>query len=102
MFFGDIRLKKWTIKFIRKWWNVKVYSGRLQESMCDKTVDTYPSAIQIFPECYKTHKIFDRVVDTCPFVFDFVPNWYKNQEMCDKFVSEEPVTLKYSPRRYKT
>ena len=42
--------------------------------MCDKTVDTYPSAIQIFPECYKAHKMCDKVVDTCPFVFDFVPN----------------------------
>ena len=33
--------------------------------MCDKAVDTYPSAIQFVPECYNTQKICDKAVDTC-------------------------------------
>ena len=40
--------------------------------MCNKTVNTYPSAIQFVPDQYKTQEICVKAVDTCPFVFDSV------------------------------
>ena len=33
--------------------------------MCNKAVNTYPSAIQFVPECYKTQEICDKAVNTC-------------------------------------
>ena len=68
--------------------------------MCDKAVDTYPSAIQFVPECYNTQKICDKAVDTCTFVFNLVA-----QEMCGKVVYEESFMLKYflidiRPKKY--
>ena len=42
--------------------------------MCNEAVDTYPSAIQFVPECYKTHEMCDKAVDTSPSVFDSVPD----------------------------
>ena len=39
--------------------------------MCNRAVNTSPSAIQFVPQCYKTQEMCDKVVDTCPFIFDF-------------------------------
>ena len=40
--------------------------------MCNKSVNTSPSAIQLVPESYKTQEICVKVVGTCPFVFSSV------------------------------
>ena len=32
--------------------------------MCNKAVDTYPSAIQFLPEYYRTREVCDKVVNT--------------------------------------
>ena len=33
--------------------------------MCDKAVVSYPSAIQIVPECYKTQEMWNKSVNIC-------------------------------------
>ena len=48
--------------------------------MCNKSVNTSASAIQLAPECYKTQKMCVKAVDTPPFVFDFVHDQYKTQD----------------------
>ena len=53
--------------------------------MCNKTVDTYLSAIQFVPEWSKTQKIPDKAIGTCSFVFGCVTNWYKIHNMCDRY-----------------
>ena len=53
--------------------------------MCNKTVDTYLSAIQFVPEWSKTQKISDEAIGTCSFVFGCVTNWYKIHNMCDRY-----------------
>ena len=60
-----------------------------------EAVDSYPSAIQFVPECYKTQEMCIKTVDTCLFKFDSVPDQYKTQEMRDKAVSENSFMLKY-------
>ena len=42
--------------------------------MCNKAVDTYPSAIQFVPDRYKTQKMYDKNIYTCYFVVDYVPD----------------------------
>ena len=42
--------------------------------MCNETVDTYPSAIQIIPTQYKVHGMCNKAIAACPFVFDYVPD----------------------------
>ena len=32
--------------------------------MCDKAVDTYPSTIKYFPECYMTKEMCDKAANT--------------------------------------
>ena len=70
--------------------------------MCNKTINTSPSAIQFIPECHKSQEMCDKAVYACHFVVDSVPGQYKTQEMCDKFASEEAFMLKYCLDRYKT
>ena len=69
------------------------------KKLCNKAVDTYPSAIQFVPECHKTLKTRDKAQDTCPFVFDSLPDEYQIQETCDKVISEEHFMLKHHLNR---
>ena len=64
--------------------------------MYKKFVNSYPAAIKLVPEKYKTVKMCDEAVDTCPFVFDSVPDQYKTQD-----VSQDSFLLKYCLDRYK-
>ena len=70
--------------------------------MCNKAVNTSPSAIKSVPKCYETQELCVKAVDTCSFIFNFVSGWCKTQEMCDKDVSEDPFVLEYCHGRYKT
>ena len=45
--------------------------------MCDKPVNTYPSRIELVPECNKTQKICDKAVNKWLFVFNWIPDEYK-------------------------
>ena len=47
----------------------------LRLKKCDKTVDTYPSGIQLVSNQYKIWKMYEKAVDTCPFVLASVPGW---------------------------
>ena len=67
---------------------IRLYSHMKTLKMCNRAVNTSPSAIQFVPQCYKTQEMCDKVVDTCPFIFDFACDWYKTQEICDKVVSK--------------
>ena len=58
--------------------------------MCDKAVDTHPSAIQFVPECCKTQEMCDKAVNRCFLVFDSFPDQYKTQEICDIVASLYP------------
>ena len=58
--------------------------------MCNKAVNTYPSAIQFVPECCKTQEMCVKAVDIGRFVFDSAPNQCKSQEMYDKAHFEDP------------
>ena len=42
--------------------------------MCNKAVDTYPSAIQLVTDQHKTQEICVKAVGTCPFAFDSIPD----------------------------
>ena len=64
-----------------------------------RKIDTYPSAIQIVPDRYKTHEMCYKSVDTCPFVYESVSDRYKTNEICDAVVCKK---LKYCLDRYKT
>ena len=44
------------------------------QKMCNKAVDTYPSALQFVTGQCKTHEMCIKDVDTFPFVFDSVPD----------------------------
>ena len=44
------------------------------QKMCNKAVDTYPSAIQLVTDQHKTQEICVKAVDTCPFAFDSIPD----------------------------
>ena len=75
--------------------------------MCNKAVDTYPSAMQFVPDQYKAQGMSVKVIDPCHFflsflLFDSVPEKSKTQEMCDKVVSKDSFMLKYCLDRYKT
>ena len=50
--------------------------------MCNKSVESYPHALDIVSECYKTHNLCDTVVDTYPSTIKFVPECYKTQKLC--------------------
>ena len=50
---------------------IRLYSHMKTLKMCNRAVNTSPSAIQFVPQCYKTQEMCDKVVDTCPFIFDF-------------------------------
>ena len=70
--------------------------------MCDKAVNTYPSAVQFVCDRYKTQGMCDKAVGTCPFVFSSVCDCYITQEMCDKTVFKEHFMLKHCSDKYKT
>ena len=40
--------------------------------MCDKAVNTYPSATHFVPDQFKTQEMCERAVDTCQFACDSV------------------------------
>ena len=50
--------------------------------MCDEAVDTHPTTIKYFPECYRTQEMCNKAVHRC-FLFDSIPDQYKTQEICD-------------------
>ena len=54
--------------------------------MCNKAVDTYPHALQVVPEWFKTQKMCDKAVNTYPSTIKFVPECFMTQKMCDKAV----------------
>ena len=58
-----------------------------------RKIDTYPSAIQIVPDRYKTHEMCYKSVDTCPFVFESVSDRYKTDEICDAVVCKKAKIL---------
>ena len=45
--------------------------------MCNKAVNTYPSAIRFVPEYYKTQEIGNKVVHTCFSVFNSIADQYE-------------------------
>ena len=53
----------------------------------NKAVDKYPHALEVVPECYKTHKMCDKAANTYPPTIKFVPKCFLTQEMCNKAVS---------------
>ena len=57
--------------------------------MCDKAVNTYPSAIKFVPECIMTQEMSNKVVNTCFFLLGSIFDWHKTQEMGDRVVSED-------------
>ena len=67
--------------------------------MCNKVVDTRPSAMQFVAEYYKTQELCDNTVKACPFIFDSFPDQYMIQEMSDK---ADPLVLKCYLDRHKT
>ena len=52
------------------------------KKMCDKAVNTHPSAIQFVAQCYKTQEMCDKAVNRYFFISVF--ERYKTQELCDK------------------
>ena len=60
--------------------------------MCDKAVNTYPSAIEFIYDQFKTQEMYDKAVDTRSFVFDSVYDRFITQELCDKVASENPLS----------
>ena len=60
--------------------------------MCDKAVNTYPSAIEFIHDQFKTQEMYDKAVDTRSFVFDSVYDRFITQELCDKVASENPLS----------
>ena len=42
--------------------------------MCDKSVNTHPSATKFVPDCYKSQEMYDRVVSEDAF-FDKILPW---------------------------
>ena len=70
--------------------------------MYNKPVSTYPPAIQLVSNQYKTQEMCDKAVGTCPFLFNSIPDQYKTEEMCDKVVSKDPFMLKYCLYKDKT
>ena len=64
------------------------------QEMCDEADNIYPSAIQLFSECYKTQETCEKVVD----IFFSV----KLKKIYYKVVSKEPFILKYCLDRHET
>ena len=58
--------------------------------MSDKVVNTYPSPIKVFHECFMTKEIRDKASNRCFSVSDSIPNQYKAEEACDGVVPEDP------------
>ena len=58
--------------------------------MCDKAVNTYPSAIRFVPERFMTQEMCNKAVNICFFAFDSISDLYKTQEMCYRVVFEDP------------
>ena len=70
--------------------------------MCNKAVNTSPSAMQFISEYYKTKEMCVQAVDFCPFVFNSVLDLYTTQEMCHNAVFNYPFILQFCLDRYKT
>ena len=47
--------------------------------MCDKAVNTHPSALKFVPEGYKTQEVRDKPVNRCFLCIFPIPDWYKTQ-----------------------
>ena len=94
--------------------------------MLNKAVDNYPHVLEFVPECFMTKKMCDKAVNTYPsanifflnalwlkkcvikqlinafFVFDSIPNQYITQGMCDRVTSENAFLIVYCPDKYIT
>ena len=46
-----------------------------------KITNNYPYALELVPECYKTHKTCDKGIDTYPSTITFASEWVMIQEM---------------------
>ena len=80
----------------------KEMEALMNQAMCEKDVDEYPSCLKYTPDQFKTQQMCDKAVDKYPGSFAYVPNHFKSQEMCDKAVYRYPNTLKYVPDQFKT
>ena len=60
--------------------NLQVSDCCKTQEICNRAINTYPSAIELVPENYKTQEMCN-VVDACPFKFDSIPNQYKNRDV---------------------
>ena len=65
--------------------------------MSDKVVNTYPSPIKVFHECFMTKEIRDKAINRCFSVSDSIPNQYKAEEACDRVVFWRSFLLVYCP-----
>ena len=59
--------------------------------MCDKTVNTHPSAIQFVAQCYKTQEMCDKAVNR--YFFISVLNGIKLKKCVTRVVSEDPFLI---------
>ena len=95
--------------------------------MCDKSVDSYPHALEFVPECYKNKKrvikllmltllqlnislidlrlnkyMIKPLINVLLHLILFSINkWNQTWEKCDKIVSRDPLKLKYCHDKYK-
>ena len=49
------------------------------QEMCNKAVDNYPHALELFPESYKAQKVCDKAVNTYSFTRKIVPKCVMTQ-----------------------
>ena len=47
--------------------------------MCDKSVESYPHALEFVPECYKNKKKGDKAVDAYPSTTEYIPDRFNTQ-----------------------
>ena len=62
------------------------------QRMCDKAVDTYPTAMQVVPEYCKSGKMCNKAVDTHTFIIYSVADKYMTQ-IYDQVVSNKSSIL---------
>ena len=74
--------------------------------MCNKAVNTSPSAIPFVPQCYQPQELIDEIVIICP-LLTWRCFWSKNQKresqkICDEVFSKDSFIIKYYPDKCKT
>ena len=75
--------------------------------MCNKAIDTYPSAIQFVPKCYKTQEMCDKAFDSFLPTLKLALDWFVTSKMIKKldaifsnddivFISEDSGNVTFS------